>query len=82
MVLNKPSRLILDATYINKTRTARINGTVRILFKTCLIFSHINGPNKNKQINKLNKKILLDTSFEGLSLGLFCILIAARFGSY
>ena len=41
MVQNKRSRLILDATYV---RRERINGTVRVLCKACLIFSRINGP--------------------------------------
>ena len=45
MVQNKRSRLILDATYVTYLGTERINGTVRVLFKTRLIFSRINGPN-------------------------------------
>ena len=44
MVQNKRSRLILDATYVTYLGTERINGTVRVLFKTRLIFSRINGP--------------------------------------
>ena len=43
MVQNKRSRLILDATYVAYLGTERINGTVRVLFKTRLIFSRING---------------------------------------
>ena len=44
MVQNKRSRLILDMTYVTYLGTERINGTVRVLFKTRLIFSSINGP--------------------------------------
>ena len=44
MVQNKRSRLILDATYVTYLGTEHINGTVRVLFKTRLIFSRINGP--------------------------------------
>ena len=52
MVQNKRSRLILDATYVTYLGTERINGTVRVLFKTRLIFSRINGPN-DKNLNYL-----------------------------
>ena len=56
MVQSKRSRFILDATYVTYLGTERINGTVRVLFKTRLIFSRINGPNKQQFKNTFLKK--------------------------
>ena len=43
----------------NKTRTFRINGTVRVLFKTRLIFPRLNGPvvSNLTNVHKLNSRI-------------------------